>query len=73
MRVIAATNRNLKSDVDDATFREDLFFRLDVFAIEALPLRERTEDIPLLAAHFITTICQRLERGRANILWLPCN
>jgi len=62
VRLIAATNRDLKIEVKNRTFREDLFFRLNVFPIEAAPLRERIEDIPLLAQHFIGTICNKLNR-----------
>ena len=60
VRVVAATNRDLKADVNSKTFREDLFFRLNVFPIEAVPLRARDGDIPLLATHFISLICKRL-------------
>ncbi len=52
-RVIAATNRNLIQMVKDNTFREDLFYRLNVIPIEVPPLRERKEDIPILVDHFI--------------------
>jgi len=64
VRVVAATNRNLKADVDSRGFREDLFFRLNVFPIEAVPLRDRTDDIPVLTTHFISLICNRLNRSK---------
>jgi len=53
VRVIAATNRDLETMVGEGTFREDLFFRLNVFPIQNLPLRERKDDIPLLIQHFL--------------------
>jgi PAS domain S-box-containing protein len=61
-RVIAATNRNLADDVRRGTFRADLFFRLNIFPIEVPPLRDRREDIPLLAQHFIREFSGRLGR-----------
>jgi DNA-binding NtrC family response regulator len=57
IRVISATNRTLENEVASGNFREDLFFRLNVFEVEVPPLRERTEDIPLLARHFIERYC----------------
>lgn len=52
LRIVAATNRNLQDCVDEGSFRQDLFYRLDVVRIDLPPLRERREDIPLLATHF---------------------
>ena len=62
VRVIAATNVDLREEVKAGNFREDLFFRLNVFPIRILPLRERREDIPLLMAHFLSKFNQRHER-----------
>ena len=59
MRVIAATNRNLQTEVAEKRFREDLYFRLNVINIEVPPLRRRPEDIPLLAAHFLQRYAER--------------
>ena len=60
VRIIAATNRNLEEEVQNGRFREDLWFRLNVFPITIPPLQKRLDDIPLLANHFINKQCRRL-------------
>lgn len=62
VRLIAATNRNLADMVESQKFRSDLFFRLNVFPIEAPALRERPEDIPLLVRHFAEEFSRRMNR-----------
>lgn len=62
VRVIAATNLDLQVAVAEKLFREDLYFRLNVFPIESVPLRQRTEDIPMLAQEFLQRACTRFNR-----------
>lgn len=64
VRVIAATNRDLKTEIQQKTFREDLYFRLNVFPIESIPLRRRLEDVPMLAQEFLHRACQKFKRPR---------
>lgn len=66
-RVICATNKNLKQMVDKGLFREDLYYRLNVVNISIPPLRERTEDIPLLVDHFIEKYCTSMSRNIMTI------
>jgi transcriptional regulator with GAF, ATPase, and Fis domain len=67
VRVIAATSRDLKKDVRDRRFREDLFYRLNVFPISIPPLRQRTGDIPLLAQHFTEKYARKMGKQIESI------
>ena len=66
-RVICATNRDLKNMVENGTFREDLYYRLNVVNIQIPPLRERIEDIPLLVDYFIKKYCTSMNRLPVSI------
>jgi two-component system response regulator PilR (NtrC family) len=74
VRVLAATNRDVEREVEAGTFREDLFYRLNVIRIEVPPLRDRTEDIPILAEHFLHKHAalqgRRLELSADAMRWL---
>ena len=67
VRIIAATNRDLKKEITVGRFREDLYYRLNVFPIKVAPLRDRREDIPLLASHFIETSIKELGSPRPRL------
>ena len=68
-RLIAATHRDLRAQVDEGRFREDLYYRLNVVRIELPPLRDRREDIGLLASYFLTRIAQQY--GRSGLSFSP--
>ena len=75
VRIIAATNRHLQAMVEERLFREDLYFRLNVFPVESVPLRSRLDDIPALAMHFLRHSCDKLNKpgvrlSQANIAQL---
>ena len=67
VRIIATTNKNLSEEVDNGNFREDLFYRLRVIPIFLPPLRERTDDIPILAQYFVQRFCDRMRKKSKTI------
>jgi two-component system, NtrC family, response regulator len=64
VRIVSATNRHLQEEVENGKFREDLFYRLNVFTIEIPPLRERKKDIPMLADHFMKSFAEKMNKNR---------
>ena len=67
VRIVATSNRNVIKMVEDKEFREDLYYRLNVFSIEIPPLRKRMEDIPLLVDHFLNKLCNKYNQSEKNI------
>lgn len=66
-RIVSATNKDVQRMIDDETFREDLFYRLNIVPIHVPALRKRRDDIPLLVEHFLNHFCQRHRRGVKQI------
>jgi DNA-binding NtrC family response regulator len=68
VRIMAATNQNLKKRIEEEKFREDLFYRLNVISFEMPPLREKKEDLPLLVSHFLKNYCKKMGKKIKRIV-----
>jgi DNA-binding NtrC family response regulator len=67
VRIVASTNRDLEAKIKDNSFREDLFYRLNVLSLHMPPLRDRPEDVPLLVDHFLTQFCREFNKGPKTV------
>ncbi len=67
VRIIAATNQDLKARIAEGKFREELFYRLNVISFEMPPLRKRVEDIPMLVSHFLQKYCEKMEKRMKRV------
>src|SRR6185369_8440858 len=67
VRLVAATNRDLRAEAETGRFRQDLYYRLSVFPVELPPLRKRSEDVPLPAEHFLTLAARKIGRARPRL------
>jgi two-component system response regulator AtoC len=67
VRVVSATNRNLEKMIEDGEFREDLYYRLNVFPINLPPLRDRLDDLPVLVSHFVTKFARQMGTAPAGV------
>ena len=67
VRIMAATNRNLRAEVDRGSFREDLWYRLNVYPINVPPLRQRKEDIPMLVEHFVSSYARKFGKTITSV------
>lgn len=67
VRLISATNKSAQTEIEEGTFREDLYYRLNIVPIQIPPLRQRRDDIPLLIEHFLTHFCERHNRSNKKV------